>query len=151
MSEPKNVFQPTRQHLKTGNLSFLTKQVAEWQKLTKLIQPLLPQPEVWRVVCYQYGVLTITGENQAMISQLGYLQKQYISQLSQINELRDLQKLQIRLHIKNTETNAQPNKTLKSIEPTTYEMLQFHSCLDRFSHCVKADYSRHVLICNHQI
>jgi hypothetical protein len=26
----------------------------------------------WQVVCYQYGILTITGENQAMISQLGY-------------------------------------------------------------------------------
>ena len=65
MSEPKKVFQQTRQHIKTGNLSFLTKQVADWQKLTKLIQPLLPQNEQWQVVCYQYGILTITGENQA--------------------------------------------------------------------------------------
>lgn len=126
MSEPKNVFQPTRQHIKTGNLSFLTKQVTEWQKLTKLIQPLLPQPEVWQVVCYQYGILTITGENQAMISQLGYLQKQYISQLSQINELRDLQKLQLRLRTPNNNIgkNQQSNKTAKSIEPATSEMLQ---------------------------
>ena len=106
MSEPKNVFQPTRQHLKTGNLSFLTKQVAEWQKLTKLIQPLLPQPENWRVVCYQYGILTITGENQAMISHL--------------------QKLQVRLRIQNsnTETSPQRHKTVKSIQPATSEMLQ---------------------------
>lgn len=126
MSEPKNVFQPTRQHIKTGNLSFLTKQVAEWQKLTKLIQPLLPQPEVWQVVCYQYGILTITGENQAMISQLGYLQKQYISQLSQISELRDLQKLQVRLRNQQqeTETHKQSNKTTKSIEAATADMLQ---------------------------
>mgnify|MGYP003412318624 CR=1 FL=1 len=80
MSEPKNVFQQTRQHIKTGNLSFLTKQVSEFQKLTKLIQPLLPPNDVWQVVCYQYGILTITGENQALISQVGYLQKQYISQ-----------------------------------------------------------------------
>ena len=126
MSEPKNVFQQTRQHIKTGNLSFLTKQVAEWQKLTKLIQPLLPQPEQWQIVCYQYGILTLTGENQAMISQLGYLQKQYISQLSQINELRDLQKLQVRLRIQNsnTETSPQRHKTVKSIQPATSEMLQ---------------------------
>ncbi len=126
MSEPKNVFQPTRQHIKTGNLSFLTKQVAEWQKLTKLIQPLLPQPEVWQVVCYQYGVLTITGENQAMISQLGYLQKQYISQLSQIYALRDLQKLQVRLRIENnnTQANMQAHDTVKGIPPATSEMLQ---------------------------
>lgn len=122
MSEPKKVFQQTRQHLKTGNLSFLTKQVAEWQKLTKLIQPLLPQNEQWQVVCYQYGILTITGENQALISQLGYLQKQYISQLSQIHELNDLQKIQVRLRAK---TNTEPkNSTIpKQITPATQEML----------------------------
>lgn len=126
MSEPKNLFHQTRQHVKTGNLSFLKKQVAEWQKLTKLIQPLLPQPEVWQVVCYEHGILTITGENQAMISQLGYLQKQYISQLSQINELRDLQKLQVRLRIENnnTETSPQPHKTVSPMQPATSEMLQ---------------------------
>ena len=124
MSEPKNVFQPTRKHLKTGNLSFLTKQVAEWQKLTKLIQPLLPQPEQWQVVCYQYGILTLTGENQAMISQLGYLQKQYISQLSQFPEFRDLQKLQVRLRPQQPLTQKQPYETTKHIEPATLEMLQ---------------------------
>ena len=123
MSEPKNVFQPTRQHLKTGNLSFLTKQVAEWQKLTKLIQPLLPQPENWRVVCYQYGILTITGENQAMISQLGYLQKQYISQLSQLEELKDLQKIQIRLRTRKVEPILL-NKPVQPLTPATQEMLQ---------------------------
>ncbi len=88
MSEPVNLFQQTRKHIKTGNLTFLSKQVTAWQKLTKLIQPLLPQPEQWQVVCYQYGILTITGENRAMISQLGYLQKQYIAQLSELDELR---------------------------------------------------------------
>lgn len=92
MSEPVNLFQQTRKHIKTGNLTFLSKQVTAWQKLTKLIQPLLPQPEQWQVVCYQYGILTITGENQAMISQLGYLQKQYIAQLSELEEFKDLQK-----------------------------------------------------------
>ena len=95
MSEPVNVFQQTRKQIKTGNFTFLSSQVAAWQKLTKLVQPLLPQPERWQVVCYQNGVLTITGENQAMISQFAYLQKQYISQLSRINELTDLTKLQV--------------------------------------------------------
>ena len=95
MSEPVNVFQQTRKQIKTGNFSFLSSQVAAWQKLTELVQPLLPQPERWQVVCYQKGVLTITGENQAMISQLAYLQQQYISQLSQINGLTDLTKLQV--------------------------------------------------------
>ena len=122
MSEPKNVFQQTRQHIKTGNLSFLTKQVSEWQRLTKLIQPLLPQNEQWQVVCYQYGILTITGENQAMISQLGYLQKQYISQLSQIHELKDLQKIQVRLRAKKQEAPEQTENP-KELCPTTQAML----------------------------
>jgi hypothetical protein len=39
-------------------------------------------------------------ENQAMISQLGYLQKHYVAQLSQKDELRDLQKIQVRLRTK---------------------------------------------------
>ena len=123
MSEPKNVFQQTRQQLKTGNLSFLTKQVAEWQKLTKLIQPLLPHNDNWQVACYQYGILTITGENQASISQLGYLQKQYISQLSQIHELKDLQKLQVRLRTK-IQPNQETTKLSKQLTPATQEMLQ---------------------------
>ena len=61
-----------------------------------------------------------------MISQLGYLQKQYISQLSQISELRDLQKLQVRLRNQQqeTETHKQSNKTTKSIEAATADMLQ---------------------------
>ena len=123
MSEPKNVFQPTRQHLKTGNLSFLTKQVAEWQKLTKLIQPLLPQPENWRVVCYQYGILTITGENQAMISQLSYLQKHYITQLVQLEGLQDLRKLQVRLRNKVT-VSAEPVSTTKALSSETRAQLR---------------------------
>ncbi|EZQ11319.1 MULTISPECIES: hypothetical protein [unclassified Acinetobacter] len=123
MSEPKNMFQQTRQHIKTGNLSFLTKQVADWQRLTKLIQPLLPKNEQWQVVCYQYGILTITGENQAMISQLGYLQKQYISQLSQIPELKDLQKIQVRLRAKKEIPQTQTENSKTSLCPTTQEML----------------------------
>ncbi|AOA59653.1 DUF721 domain-containing protein [Acinetobacter larvae] len=112
MSEPIKVFQPTRQHVKTGNLSFLTKQIAEWQKITKLIQPLLPQPEQWQVACYQFGILTITGENQAMISQLGYLQKHYVQQLAQLDGLKDLQKIQVRLRT----ASKSPVKTSKATE-----------------------------------
>jgi hypothetical protein len=114
MSEPLNVFQQTRKPLKTGNFSFLSKQVTAWQRLTKLVQPLLPQPEQWQVVCYQNGVLSITGENQALISQLAYLQKQYIAQLNQIEELKDLQKLQVRLRT--------PSKTPETREPSSKQL-----------------------------
>ena len=39
----------------------------------------------------------LTGENQAMISQLGYLKAHYIQQLKQLNQLQDLHHLQVRL------------------------------------------------------
>lgn len=123
MSEPVNVFQQTRKHIKTGNFSFLSTQVTAWQKLTKHIQLLLPQPEQWQVVCYQNGVLTITGENQAMISQLAYLQKQYISQLSQIHELRDLTKLQVCLR-SSPKTAPSLGKPERELSAETQELLR---------------------------
>ncbi len=112
MSEPTNVFQQKGQHIKTGNLTFLTTQVTQWKQLTKIIQPLLPQPEQWQVVCYQHGVLTITGENQAMISQLSYLQSHYVAQLAQLEGLRDLRKIQVRLRNK-TVVSQQVSPRLK--------------------------------------
>lgn len=123
MSEPVNVFQQTRKHLKTGNFTFLSTQVAAWQKLTKLIQPILPQPEQWQVVCYEHGILTITGANQAMISQLAYLQKQYISQLLQLPEFKDLQKLQVRLRIQ-TQPPLKPQSLSRSLSPDTQDLLR---------------------------
>ena len=123
MSEPVNLFQQTRKHIKTGNLTFLSNQVAAWQKLGKLIQPLLPQPEQWQVVCYQNGVLTVTGENQALISQLAYLQHQYISQLSQIAEFKDLSKIQVRLRVP-SQTPHVPEKISRSLNPETQELLR---------------------------
>ena len=123
MSEPSNVFQQKGQHIKTGNLTFLTTQVTQWKQLTKIIQPLLPQPEQWQVVCYQHGVLTITGENQAMISQLAYLQKQYIAQLLQLDEFKDLQKLQVRLRIQ-TATPSKPEALTRSLSPDTQDLIR---------------------------
>lgn len=124
MSKPDNVFQQSGKHIKTGNLTFLTTQVAQWQRLTKIIQPLLPQPEQWQVVCYQNGTLIITGENQAMISQLSYLQSQYISKLSQLEGLKDLQRIQVRLRNKTISTTPSSSEPSKSIPPETQEMLR---------------------------
>ena len=123
MSEPTNVFQQKGQHIKTGNLTFLTTHVTQWKQLTKIIQPLLPQPEQWQVVCYQYGILTITGENQAMISQLGYLQKQYIAQLSELEEFKDLQKLQVRLRIP-SQTPAKIQSISRSLSTETQDLIR---------------------------
>ncbi|WP_180092722.1 MULTISPECIES: DciA family protein [unclassified Acinetobacter] len=123
MSEPVNVFQPTRKHIKTGNFSFLSTQVAVWQKLTKIVQPLLPQPDQWQVVCYINGVLILTGENQALISQLAYLQKQYIAQLSQIYEFKDLHKIQVRLRTPSP-TPHSPEKISRTLSTETQDLLR---------------------------
>ncbi len=123
MSEPVKLFQQTRKHLKTGNFTFLSIQVTAWQKLTKLIQPILPQPEQWQVVCYQHGILTITGENQAMISQLAYRQKQYIAQLLQLSEFKDLQKLQVRLRIQQ-QTTLKPEPLSRTLSSDTQDLIR---------------------------
>ncbi|MBJ8440319.1 DUF721 domain-containing protein [Acinetobacter junii] len=123
MSEPTNVFQQKGQHIKTGNLTFLTTQVTQWKQLTKIIQPLLPQPEQWQVVCYQHGVLTITGENQAMISQLSYLQSHYVAQLAQLEGLRDLRKIQVRLRNK-TVVSQQVSPPPQTLSSETKELLR---------------------------
>ena len=123
MSEPHNVFQQKGQHIKTGNLTLLTKQVTQWKQLTKLIQPLLPQPEQWQVAYYQQGVLILTGENQAMISQLSYLQKHYVAQLAQLEELKELQKIQVRLRHPNI-TSHPPSAQSKTLSSETQELLR---------------------------
>ncbi|NAR29010.1 DUF721 domain-containing protein [Acinetobacter haemolyticus] len=123
MSEPNNVFQQKGQYTKTGNLTFLTTQVTQWQKLTKIIQPLLPQPEQWQVVCYQHGVLIITGENQAMISQLSYLQTHYVAQFTQLEVFRDLRKIQVRLRNKK-HVSTEPAPASKKLNSETQELLR---------------------------
>ena len=75
------------------------------------------------IVCYQYGILTLTGENQAMISQLGYLQKQYISHLTQLDGLKDLNKIQVRLRPQ-SKPEYKRLKIDKQLSPATQEMLQ---------------------------
>ena len=98
MSTPKPIFDmhATASSQRSGNLPFLQVQVAQWQKLTQMIQPLLPQQGKWQVACYQNNVLTIAGDNQALISQLRYLQQQYIQSLREtIPALSNLEKLQV--------------------------------------------------------
>lgn len=124
MSEPVNIFQPTRRLVKTGHFMFLSKQVVAWQQLTKKIQPLLPQPEQWQIACYQNGILTLTGLNQAMVSQLSYLQSQYVAQLSQLPELKQLTKIQVLIRTApQVQPEANPNPS-RQLSQDTKEMLR---------------------------
>lgn len=122
MTHPIHAFQSEKRPRKTGNAQLLTAQVQHWQKLTKIIQPLLPQPEIWQVACYQHGILTVTGENQAMVSQLAYLQQQYVTQLLQLEDFNDLQKINVRLRVK-TQT-IQQKKNPQPLPAETQQMLQ---------------------------
>jgi hypothetical protein len=81
-----------------GNFNALQTQIAQWQKLTTLIQPYLPPQDQWQVVCYQNGVLTIAGQNQALISQVRYLHMQFIHQFRALPTLEGLEKIQVILN-----------------------------------------------------
>lgn len=100
MAQPHLFFQNQQKDQKSSPAKSLTQYVLHWQKLTKHIQPILPQPENWQIACYRHGILTLSGENQAMISKVGYLQKHYVQQLSQIEAFKDLQEIHVRLRTK---------------------------------------------------
>lgn len=122
MTASQPFFQNQRKEKKSSPVKSLTQHVLHWQKLTKIIQHVLPQPEVWQVARYQDGVLTLSGENQAMISKVGYLQQHYVQQLSQIDAFKDLQAIHVRLRKKTPQKSNQPVPQTLSAE--TQNMLQ---------------------------
>lgn len=100
MSQSKSIFHAISQvsSQQTGNFTFLKVQVAEWQKLTHLIQPHLPSQGEWRVVFFQSGTLIISGSNQALVSQMRYLHDQYVRNLKAIPALAELERIHITMH-----------------------------------------------------
>lgn len=107
-----------------GNFSFLQIQVAQWQKLTPLIQASFPQQGLWHVVCYQHGVLTIAGDNQALISQVRYLQHQYIKNLKAIPALSDLERINVILQPLQTKPIRKNYTRKKLLSNATQQELQ---------------------------
>lgn len=115
MAQPQLFFQSQQKNQKSSSAKSLTQHVLYWQKLTKLLQPVLPQPEDWQISRYQHGILTLSGENQAMISKVGYLQKYYVQQISQIEAFKDLREIHVRLRTKSVKkTNEVAPKPLSS-------------------------------------
>ncbi len=109
-----------------GNFSFLHSQVAQWQKLTLLIQPHFPSQGIWQVVYYQHGTLIIAGDNQALISQVRYLQHQFIQALKAIPALVDLEQIQIVLQTpkptakKHIQEKQLSNRTQQELQEAAY-------------------------------
>lgn len=122
MTTPSNVFKTTIKSAKAGNFQFLSQRVAYWQQLSKVVQPLLPQPEQWQIVCFEDGILTVTGCNQAMISQLNYLQAHYVSKLQHINALENLNKIRANLRY---DLSQKPKQAVNEsrMSPETKQML----------------------------
>lgn len=109
---------------RVGNFTFLQMQVAQWQKLTRLIQPLLPPQGGWQVVCYQQGTLTIAGHNQALISQLRYLSSQYIRNLQAIPALVELERIQVIMHSIPQPTSKKYTRKKRLSNETQHELQQ---------------------------
>ncbi len=123
MSKPVNVFKTTTKTAKTGNFVFLSQQVAYWQQLSKIVQSILPQPEQWQVVCYEQGVLTLSGLNQAMVSQLNYMQTHYVAKLNTLQPLQNLNKIRAILRYEAPKKMGAQFGHKKSLSPETQQML----------------------------
>ncbi|MDO4222781.1 MAG: DciA family protein [Acinetobacter sp.] len=123
MSQPIQIFQKNNQSQRMSNFSVLLTQVRYWQNLSKQIQHLLPQPEEWQIVCYQNGILTIAGKNQAMVNQLNYLRSQYVAQLAKLAPFQQLEKIQATLSTSKQTPPAPPTPTLKPLSDQTKERL----------------------------
>ena len=130
MSKPINVFTTTTKTAKTGNFVFLSQQVAYWQQLSKLVQPYLPQPEQWQVVCHEQGILTLSGLNQAMVSQLNYMQAHYVALLAKnlastdLYNLSQLNKIRARLRYDAPTANKAQTHLNREISPATQQLLR---------------------------
>ena len=126
MQQSKTLFQGLRQpsSQRVGNFTFLQKQVDAWQQLTKLIQPLFPAGAVWQIVCYQHGLLIIAGDNQALISQVRYLQSQYIRNLKAIPALVDVQQIKIVMQSVSQPPSSKKYTRKKRLSNETQEEIQ---------------------------
>lgn len=95
MKRPIHAFHENPAGSKTGSLQSLQAQLAYLEKLTRLAQPVLPRGENWQVVSLQQGVLCVAAEHFAAMSQLRYLQTQYIKQLQSIPEFAGISRIKV--------------------------------------------------------
>ncbi|KAA8731335.1 DUF721 domain-containing protein [Acinetobacter qingfengensis] len=125
MRSPKICFTELNQvsSQRLGNFSFLQSQVANWQKLTQIIQSHLPPQGQWQVVYYQNGLLTITGDNQALISQVRYLHNQFIQKFKTIPSLEGLERIQVILKTPDKPTSKKYTRS-KTLSNETQQALR---------------------------
>lgn len=95
MKRPIHAFNETLSGSKTGSLQSLTTQLSHLDKLTQLALPMLPPGENWQVVAFSQGTLCIAAEHFAAMSQLRYLQANYVKQLQSIAEFAGIHKIKV--------------------------------------------------------
>ena len=81
-----------------SQLMHIIRQVQYWRQLSPLIESALPQGGQWQVACYFNGILTISGNNQALICQVRYLQQHYIQRLKHVPAFQELKQLKVIIH-----------------------------------------------------
>lgn len=102
MKRPIHAFFDPSNESTTGGLQSLQSQMLYLEKLTQLTKPILPINQTWQVVSFQEGVLCIATNNHAAMSQLRYLQTNYIKQLRSIVEFNNLRAIKVIVETKPT-------------------------------------------------
>lgn len=105
MKRPIHAFNEPSYGSKTGSLQSLQKQLAYLENLTQLVLPILPPGENWQVVSFHQGTLCIAAEHFAAMSQLRYLQSNYVKQLQSIPAFAGVTRIKVII-----ETRPAPKK-----------------------------------------
>lgn len=95
MKQPRHPFQPNLQGRLSGSLRSLQPHMERLEKLTQLVNPLLPATGSWKVASFEQGVLCLATNQHTIASQLRYMQLQYIERLSAIPEFEGLHRIKV--------------------------------------------------------
>ena len=124
MKHPTHAFFKQSGESTAGSLQSLQSQMLYLEKLTQLTKPVLPSNQTWQVVSFQEGVLCIATDNHAAMSQLRYLQTNYIKQLRSIVEFNNLRSIKVIVEVKPTPKPVSQLPLPSINEPTRQAILQ---------------------------
>ena len=99
MKQPRHPLQPNLQGRLSGSLRSLQSHLERLEKLTQLVNPLLPTAGSWKVASFEQGVLCLATDQHTTASQMRYMQLQYIERLSAIPELQGLHRIKVIVEI----------------------------------------------------
>ena len=124
MKHPTYAFFKPSGESTTGSLQSLQSQMLYLEKLTQLTKPVLPPNQTKQVESYKEGILCIATDNHAAMSQLRYLQTNYIKQLRSIVEFNNLRSIKVIVEVKPTPKPVSQLPLPSINEPTRQAILQ---------------------------